>query len=145
MSNETNIQDTCSQYGRSVYCTGTLDGIHDHKLKMAEKLWICRFPNKTFDPYVILKHFTHLRMLRINYSNFTHLSNDFPELKHLEVINITNTAMAYTRPTLFRKLPSLRYLDLRGNCLDHMEGPLILNSGFKKMYLSGMNFLFVHH
>ncbi|XP_055694878.1 protein singed wings 2 [Lutzomyia longipalpis] len=139
ITNETNIESNnyCSQYDNSVYCTGNLEAIQDLKLKMVENLWICRFPNKTFDPYQILRRFTNLKMLRINYSNFTYFSNDFPELKHLEIVNVTNTAMAYTRPTLFRKLPSLRYLDLRGNCLDHMEGPLILNSGFKKMYLSG--------
>ncbi|GAB0086504.1 Cytoplasmic phosphatidylinositol transfer protein 1 [Sergentomyia squamirostris] len=130
-------QDNCSQYGTSVYCTGTLENFHGVKVKQVENMWICRFPNKTFDPYYILRHFTHLKMLRINYSNFTHFSNDFPELKHLEVVNVTNTAMAYTRPTLFRKLSSLKFLDLRGNCLDHMEGPLILNSGFQKMFLSG--------
>lgn len=58
----------------------------------------------------------------------------------LQSINISWTKLGYTRPTLFKKLNSLKFLDLRWNKLDHMEGPLILPVKFENLYLAGNNF-----
>ncbi|KAJ6649368.1 Protein singed wings 2, partial [Pseudolycoriella hygida] len=52
-------------------------------------------------------------------------------------INISWTKLGYTRPTLFKKLHALKFVDLRWNRLDHMEGPLILPPKFESLFLAG--------
>lgn len=104
-------------------------------MKRVESLYICGFSQIPFDGK-LLKHFRQLKYLKIAYSNLTHINNDFPAIP-LEIINVTLTDLAYTRPSLFEKLPALKILDLRRNRLDHMEGPLLMHSNFQAMYLSG--------
>lgn len=106
-------------------------------MKKVESLYICGFSKTAFDANSILKYFVRLKYLRIAFSNFTHINNDFPVLHHLEVVNITDTELAYTRPSLFKKLSGLKILDLRHNKLDHMEGPLLISDKFQAMFLSG--------
>lgn len=59
-------------------------------------------------------------------------------------INISWTRLGYIRPTLFSKLPSLKFIDLRWNRLDHMDGPLILPSNFEHLYLAGTYLDYLH-
>lgn len=106
-------------------------------MKKVENLYICDFPGAAFDANSLLKNFRQLKHLRIAYGNITHISKDFPPMPMLEIINVTFTKLAYTRPSLFGKLKELKVLDLRLNELDHMEGPLMINSNFQAMYLSG--------
>lgn len=107
-------------------------------MKRIENLYICGFSQIAFDANKLLKYFRQLKNLKVAYSNLTHINNDFPVIPSVEVINITKTDLAYTRPSLFEKLGSLKILDLRRNKLDHMEGPLLLmNRNFQAMYLSG--------
>lgn len=102
-----------------------------------EVLYICGFSGAALDANSLLKNFRQLKYLKIAHSNFTHISKDFPPLPMIEIINITFTKLAYTRPSLFEKLTELKELDLRLNELDHMEGPLLIHSHFEAMYLSG--------
>lgn len=107
-------------------------------MKRVESLYICGFSEVAFDGNRILKHFRLIKYLKVAFCNFSHINNDFPAIP-VVVVNITKTELAFTRPSLFSKLPALRILDLRGNKLDHMEGPLIFNNtNFQAMYLSGM-------
>lgn len=110
---------------------------NSHKLKATTELILCGWPKSNFDAPSILKHFPRLKVLRIEHSNLTHINNDFPELNHLESVNISWTKLGYTRPTLFKKLTALKFVDLRWNKLDHMEGPLILPYKFESLYLAG--------
>lgn len=109
-------------------------------MKRVESLYICGFSESlAFDANRILKHFRLIKYIKVAYCNFSHINNDFPAIP-VVVVNITKTELAFTRPSLFSKLPALRILDLRRNKLDHMEGPLIFNNtNFQAMYLSGIN------
>ena len=108
------------------------------QIKRVELLYVCGFSLIPFDANKLLKHFRSLKYLKIAYSNLTHINNDFPVIPTVEVVNITRTNLAFTRPSLFEKLDNLRILDLRRNKLDHMEGPLRFNKNkFQAMYLSG--------
>lgn len=107
------------------------------QMNRVENLYICGFTGAAFNG-VLLQHFQILRYLKIAFSNFTHINNDFAKsMSQVEIVNITYTELAYTRPSLFQHQRKLRILDLRKNKLDHMEGPLVINpSIFQAMYLS---------
>lgn len=134
---------TCSTFAHTtVQCFGGMSNINFSLPPMedTEELILCGWPDTNFDAPLVLQHFPNIQILRIQHSaNLTYIDNDFPELDHLESINISETRLGYTRPTLFSNLRALRTVDLRGNQLDHMEGPLLVRPKFESLYLGGGN------
>lgn len=135
---------TCSTFAHTtVQCFGGMANIDFNLPPMedTEELILCGWPDTNFDAPLVLRHFPNIQILRIEHSdNLTYIDKDFPELRYLETINISETQLGYTRPTLFSELHALRAVDLRWNRLDHMEGPLLVRSPyFERLYLGGGN------
>lgn len=68
-------------------------------MKRVESLYICGFSGIPFNANLLLRQFRQLKSLKVAFSNFTHINNDFPVIP-VEIINITRTDFAYTRPSL---------------------------------------------
>lgn len=105
------------------------------RYRKAAHVILCHWPSGTFNAS-LLRHFPKVQTLHVEGGNFSHVSGDFPDLVHLERVTITRTMLRHTRPTLFSRLPALKMIDLRGNQLQHVDGPLLLPYGFEGMYLS---------
>lgn len=127
----------CTYNNFTIRCYGgvtNLSKVNRHYRKTAH-LIICNWLNNSFDAH-LLQNFTKIHSIHIEGGNMTHIINDFPELNHLEHITIINTKLRHTRPTLFSKLISIKFIDLRDNHMQHVDGPLLLPYGFDGMYLS---------
>lgn len=77
-------------YGSTLQCFGGVSNLYNlsiNEVMLADELVLCGWPKTTFDPS-ILKHFPKIKILRIEHSNLTHINNDFPELKYLQVSSI---------------------------------------------------------
>lgn len=139
------LHGTCSTFAHTtVQCFGGMSNIDFSLPPMVdtEELILCGWPDTNFDAPLVLRHFPNIQMLRIQHSaNLTYIDKDFPEMRHLETINISQTQLGYTRPTLFSELRALRTVDLRWNRLDRMEGPLLLARApqFERLYLADGN------
>ncbi|KAH8394895.1 hypothetical protein KR222_008859, partial [Zaprionus bogoriensis] len=107
------------------------------KLPSAQQMLLCGWPQDVFNPLSELQKFPQLRSLTIEYSGFTEFVFDFPEMFHLQAINISWTNLSYISARTFKRIYALRILDLRWNQLIQLEGPLILPRNFQQLYLAG--------
>lgn len=98
---------------------------------------LCGWPQDVFNPLKELQKLPRLRSLTIEYSGFTEFKFDFPEMTHLQTINISWTNLSYISSRTFKRVHPLRVLDLRWNQLIQLDGPLILPHSFEQLYLAG--------
>ncbi|XP_062128123.1 protein singed wings 2 isoform X1 [Drosophila sulfurigaster albostrigata] len=107
------------------------------KLLPVRQLLLCGLPQAAFNRLGELQRFPQLRSLTIEYGDFTELTFDFPEMFHLQAINISWTNLTHISSRTFKRLHTLKILDLRWNQLIQLEGPLILPHTFQQLYLAG--------
>ncbi|XP_030386959.1 protein singed wings 2 [Scaptodrosophila lebanonensis] len=103
----------------------------------AQQILLCGWPHNMFNPMNELQKFPALRTLTIEYSSFTEFRFDFPEMYHLQTINISWTNLSHVSARTFKRIHHLKVLDLRWNQLMQLESPLILSDTFQELYLAG--------
>ncbi|XP_031627782.1 protein singed wings 2 isoform X1 [Contarinia nasturtii] len=128
-------QGKCTWNNRTLICHGTTLNITSIKLKRIQEAIFCGWPNEKFDP-TILKQFPKLTSLHIENGSISQFALDFPHLKHLKHINISNTRISHLHSTHFKHLPAVRTIDLRKNQLDYYDGSLVLSPKIHELYLS---------
>ncbi|XP_037941448.1 protein singed wings 2-like, partial [Teleopsis dalmanni] len=132
----------CTRYGSygALRCYGgmnNLPSIPEQKVRKLEEIIFCGWPENVFNPLIDLQPFPKIRTLTIEYSNFTEIIFDFPEMFYLQTINISWTNLSHISSRTFKRVHTLKVADLRWNQLIQMEGPLILPRYFEKLYLAG--------
>lgn len=110
----------------------------DKKIRKSEEIILCGWPHKYFDPLSLHLHaFPKVKSLTIEYSSFTDISYEFPEISSLKSINISWTNLSSIDTKTFKRVNALEILDLRWNQLVQLEGPLLLPKYFQRLYLAG--------
>ncbi|EDW09895.2 protein singed wings 2 [Drosophila mojavensis] len=107
------------------------------KVVQAQQMLLCGWPRESFNPLRELQKFSQLRSLTIEYSGFTEFNIDFPDMYHLQAINISWTNLSYISTRTFKRIHALEILDLRWNQLIQLDGPLMLPHSFQQLYLAG--------
>ncbi|KAM7343813.1 protein singed wings 2 isoform 1-T1 [Cochliomyia hominivorax] len=136
----------CTRYGRygALRCYGgmnnllTINDIYsDQKVRKMEEIIFCGWPEQVFNPLIDLQPFPKIKSLTIEYSDMTEIIFDFPEMFYLETINISWTNLSHIAPRTFKRIHTLRIVDLRWNQLIQLDSPLSLPRSFKELYLAG--------
>ncbi|XP_064542370.1 protein singed wings 2 [Drosophila montana] len=130
-----------TRYGL-IRCYGGMNNLASLNSKLgkifpAQQMLLCGWPKEAFNPLGELQKFPHLRSLTIEYSGFTEFIFDFPDMFHLQAINISWTNLSYISARTFKRVHALQILDLRWNQLIQLDGPLILPRTFQQLYLAG--------
>lgn len=84
------IHHGCIYHNHTVQCYGSdldLQRIKLHRGHHVRQIIFCRWQNETFDPRFLTK-FVKLKAFHMEYGEIKYMTNDFPELLHLQVSNI---------------------------------------------------------
>ncbi|XP_005186576.2 protein singed wings 2 [Musca domestica] len=135
------VSGNCTKYKYgALRCFGNwknLQSINDQKYRgRLEDIIFCGWPERDFNPVVDLQAFPRIKSLTIEYSRMAHII-DFPEMFHLQMINISWTNLSHIGQRTFKKIHPLRIVDLRWNKLIQLDTPLLLPRAFESLYLSG--------
>ncbi|SPP73267.1 protein singed wings 2 [Drosophila guanche] len=103
----------------------------------AQQMLLCGWPLDATRFLGELQKLPRLRALTIEYSGFTEFTFDFPEMAYLQSINISWTNLSYISARTFKRVHTLKVLDLRWNQLIQLDGPLLLPRSFEQLYLAG--------
>ncbi|KAL7737857.1 hypothetical protein ACLKA6_006235 [Drosophila palustris] len=125
-----------------VRCYGGMNNLEmitskNGKLMLAHQMELCGWSQEVLNQLEELQRFPQLRSLTIEYGGFTEFTFVFPEMFHLQAINISWTNLSYISSRTFKRIYALKILDLRWNQLIQLDGPLILSRSFQQLYMAG--------
>lgn len=132
-----NHTENCSFYNPTLICRTEWSTISTNsaRVRRVHQLIICSWPNATFDPSM-LSIFPKLRTFYLEGKSVSSIKNNFPEMSNLENITIVHTQLRHIHSMLFGRLHALKFVDLRNNQFDHIDGPMHFGLKFRHLMLA---------
>ena len=95
-----------------------------------------------YQDYNVINHtIRSLRVLRMPYTNITHLNTPFLYMPYLFVLSLNDGDMRSISPNMFKELPSLQLLDLRNNLLTRLVSETFIGlNRLKMLRINGNHF-----